>query len=80
MSSKVLNFFESAGFGVLMVVIFCLIYFISTPFVKVFMGNIREFDQVQTSTVLTTVYIMLLILSPQVWFFSTLYFFDRNKK
>jgi uncharacterized BrkB/YihY/UPF0761 family membrane protein len=80
MSSQIERILLSAALGVLMVILFWLVFFVSLPVLSFFIGDASEIDLEKAAIVRTTIYITLLILSAQVWFFSTLYFFDRKRK
>lgn len=80
MSPKVNKLLLSTGFGLVMMLLFWLTYFVSVPFLDYFIQDANEVDADLAAAVRMSTYTMLLILSPQVWVFSSLYFFDRKRK
>lgn len=80
MSPQITKILFSAGLGLLMVGLFWLTYFLAMPFYSFFIGNVDNADLDFAATVRTSVYIILIVMSPQVWLFSTLYFIDRDRK
>jgi hypothetical protein len=80
MSPQITKAFVSAGLGLFMVVLFWITYFLSLPFLGIFFENADEVNLDLASAVRTSIYTMLVVMSPQVWVFSTLYFFDRKRK
>lgn len=80
MSPKVKNLLNSSALGVFMVILFWLVYYLSLPVLYYFTGDVSDAEFEKVAIMRGSIYLMLIILSPQVWFFSTLYFFDRNRK
>jgi len=80
MSPKLKKLLNSAVLGVFMVVLFWLVYYLSLPILYYFTGDVSDAEFEVAATMRGAIYLTLVILSPQVWLFSTLYFFDRNRK
>ena len=78
--SPTIKIVTSIGLGLTMAVVSWIVFYISSITLGHFIPEVRETELEIASAVRTSLYLMQAFFSIQVWFFSTLYFFDRYRR
>jgi len=79
-SSQGTKLLTSVGLGLAMAVVSWIVFYISSIILGHFIPEVSDAELEIASAVRMSLYLMQIFFSIQVWFFATLYFFDRSRR